>query len=270
MTDLISVAKIIQDFFEEQDWQFSFIGGIASQFWDKQQLTKNIELALLTRFDDGELTEFNDAESLIDTLLEKFEGRKKDVKQFALSNRVILLQTESGIGFDVLLGHSEFAYSMIERAKYKAYLPNLGLKICTPEDFIVKALADKDEYLSVIETVLTKEIFIDFSYICEQLSYLGFRDADEISERLRVMQKSRKCHNCNLDILREMFDDHIRTNCGDYYQNKHKESSSDKFVKADFLQPNLDVTINIGYPVRETGKYGSHPGHDGFDDESKA
>jgi hypothetical protein len=32
---------------------------------------------------------------------------------------------------------------------------------------------------------------------------------------------------------------------------------------------NLDSTKNYGYPARETGRYGSHPSHDGFDDESK-
>ncbi len=32
---------------------------------------------------------------------------------------------------------------------------------------------------------------------------------------------------------------------------------------------NLDATKNIGYPAREQGRYGSHPSHDGFDDESE-
>jgi hypothetical protein len=32
---------------------------------------------------------------------------------------------------------------------------------------------------------------------------------------------------------------------------------------------NLDATKDIGYPAREEGRYGSHPAHDGFDDESK-
>jgi hypothetical protein len=32
---------------------------------------------------------------------------------------------------------------------------------------------------------------------------------------------------------------------------------------------NLDATKGIGYPAREEGHYGSHPAHDGFDDESK-
>ena len=32
---------------------------------------------------------------------------------------------------------------------------------------------------------------------------------------------------------------------------------------------NLDATKGIGYPARESGRYGSHPSHDGFDDESE-
>ena len=32
---------------------------------------------------------------------------------------------------------------------------------------------------------------------------------------------------------------------------------------------NIDATKNIGYPAREQGRYGSHPTHDDFDDESE-
>jgi hypothetical protein len=32
---------------------------------------------------------------------------------------------------------------------------------------------------------------------------------------------------------------------------------------------NLDATKNWGYPARERGRYGSHPTHDNFDDESE-
>jgi hypothetical protein len=34
-------------------------------------------------------------------------------------------------------------------------------------------------------------------------------------------------------------------------------------------EDNLDATKGIGYPARERSKYGSHPVHDGFDDESE-
>ncbi|MBI2090391.1 MAG: hypothetical protein HYT78_16895 [Deltaproteobacteria bacterium] len=39
-------------------------------------------------------------------------------------------------------------------------------------------------------------------------------------------------------------------------------------IEAPASVPNLDATKGIGYPARETGRYGSHPSHDGFDDES--
>lgn len=35
------------------------------------------------------------------------------------------------------------------------------------------------------------------------------------------------------------------------------------------LERKMDATKNIGYPTREQGRYGSHPAHDAFDDESK-
>ena len=36
------------------------------------------------------------------------------------------------------------------------------------------------------------------------------------------------------------------------------------------IQPNLDHTKPYAHPCREHGKYGSHPSHDGFDDESSS
>jgi hypothetical protein len=32
---------------------------------------------------------------------------------------------------------------------------------------------------------------------------------------------------------------------------------------------NIDATKNIGYAIREQGRYGSHPTHGDFDDESE-
>lgn len=43
------------------------------------------------------------------------------------------------------------------------------------------------------------------------------------------------------------------------------ESSETEFRASE---SKMDATKNIGYPARESGPYGSHPGHDDFDDES--
>ena len=39
-------------------------------------------------------------------------------------------------------------------------------------------------------------------------------------------------------------------------------------IEAPAWRSSLDATKGIGFPVREAGRYGSHPSHDGFDDES--
>src|ERR1700674_3284750 len=49
-------------------------------------------------------------------------------------------------------------------------------------------------------------------------------------------------------------------------------SSSLRWKETDELEPppwrnNFDFTKNWGFPCREAGRYGSHPSHDGFDDE---
>jgi hypothetical protein len=183
MTDLISVAKIIQEFFEEHNWKYCIIGGLALQFWGEQRLTKDVDLTLLTGF--------GEEESFIDTVLENFTGRIQDAKQFALRNRVILLQTEAGIGIDISLGAFPFEESMIERAKYQEYLPNINLKICSPEDLIVsKAFADRGKDWIDIQSILIKQKRLDWTYIFEQLTPLvELKEEPEILTKLNKLKK---------------------------------------------------------------------------------
>lgn len=44
--------------------------------------------------------------------------------------------------------------------------------------------------------------------------------------------------------------------------------AQDEELEVPGWRNNLDATKGIGYPCREEGRYGSHPSHDGFDDES--
>ena len=48
------------------------------------------------------------------------------------------------------------------------------------------------------------------------------------------------------------------------------QTEESDFGDVDFgiTDSKMDATKNIGYPIRERGPYGSHPGHDDFDDES--
>ena len=43
---VFEAAQEIQDFFDENIWQFCFIGGIALQRWAKPRLTNDVDLTL--------------------------------------------------------------------------------------------------------------------------------------------------------------------------------------------------------------------------------
>ncbi|MGC2235187.1 MAG: nucleotidyl transferase AbiEii/AbiGii toxin family protein [Pyrinomonadaceae bacterium] len=183
MTDLVITAQIIQSICELRNWQFCFIGGLALQFWGEQRMTKDVDLTLLTGF--------GFEEEFVDALLEDFKPRLSDAKNFALKNRVLLLQTESGIGIDISLGGFEFEEKMINRSSFQEYLPNISLKICSPEDLIVlKAFADRDKDWTDINSIIIKQDKLDWNYIYEQLSPLAeLKEAPEILIKLANLRK---------------------------------------------------------------------------------
>ena len=184
MTDLVLTAQEVQIFFEKQNWEFCIIGGMALQYWGEHRLTKDIDLTLLTGFGfEGEF---------IDALLENFQSRISDAKDFALRNRVVLLQTNGGIGIDISLGAFPFEEEMIHRAEYKEYLPDISLKICTAEDLIVlKAFADRDKDWNDIKTVIIKQDKLNWRYINEQLAPLvELKYAPEILTKLEKLKQT--------------------------------------------------------------------------------
>ena len=155
-------------------WRFSFT------VLGQQRLTKDVDLTLLTGFGNEEL--------YIDKLLEKFSSRIEGAKDFALKNRVLLLQTENGIGIDILLGAFPFEEEMIDRAEYQHYWKEFCLRICSAEDLIVlKAFTDRKQDWSDIESVLIKIKNLDWAYIYEQLEPLV-----ELKEEPEILSKLNK------------------------------------------------------------------------------
>jgi hypothetical protein len=79
-----------------------------------------------------------------------------------------------------------------------------------------------------------------------------------------------QCPICEAQFLNSFFEKHYSV-CSEEKAAEDlvsASSPSSSFFSAN--QPNLDATKNIGYVVREMGKYGSHPSHDGFNDESES
>lgn len=179
MIQLIETALEIQNFLEANSWKFCFIGGLALQRWGEERVTKDVDITLLTGF--GKEKDF------ILKLIEKFQARLENAEDFALRNRVLLLQS-GNIGIDIALGALPFEEKATERASYHKYAPNISLKTCSAEDLIVsKAFADRTRDWADIESIVQKQLTLDWNYVLEQLTPLvELKEEPEILSKLSL------------------------------------------------------------------------------------
>jgi len=145
----VLAAGAVQRFCQSQGWRFCFIGGVALQRWGEPRLTQDVDLTLLTGF--------GNEEQFVDSLLKEFSPRRSDAREFALSRRVLLIQTGKGIGVDAALGAVPFEERSIQRASEWVWSPSESLITCSAEDLVVhKAFAGRDLDWGDVERVLTR------------------------------------------------------------------------------------------------------------------
>jgi hypothetical protein len=147
---VLEAAVEVHGFCQQRGWRFCFIGGVAVQRWGEPRLTQDVDLTLLTGF-GGE-------EAFADALLEVFQPRRPDARDFALSRRVLLVRTTSGVDVDVALGAFPFEERSIQRSSAWSWMPGQTLITCSAEDLIVhKAFAGRDLDWGDVERVLIRQ-----------------------------------------------------------------------------------------------------------------
>lgn len=181
MIDLFHFAAQMQDMFTRRHWRFCFIGGVALQRWGEPRLTRDVDVCLLTGF--------GAEESFVDSLLEQYRGRIPKARTFALTRRVLLLMSDSGISIDIALGGLPYEETVVSRATPFEFLPGLRLLTCSAEDLIVlKSFADRDRDWMDVETIIIRQQQgLDWPYIIEQLTPLC-----DIKESPAIMQRLEK------------------------------------------------------------------------------
>jgi hypothetical protein len=123
----------------------------------------------------------------INYLLQRFTPRISEAAEFALVNRVLLLQSESGIGIDISLGALPFEQEVVQRASRFMFLPDVELLTCSAEDLIVlKAFADRPRDWGDVENVIARQrSALDWAYIDDHLRPLAeLKESPEIVDRL--------------------------------------------------------------------------------------
>jgi hypothetical protein len=184
--DVLQTAQRLQEFCRSQRWQFCFIGGLAVQRWSEARVTDDVDLTLITGF--GTEGPFIDALLALDWLV----PRRPDARDFARLRRVLLLQTPGGVGVDIAMAAFPFEILATERAREVELLPEIKLRLCTPEDLIVfKTFAARPQDWRDVEMTIVRQgdAALDWRYIREQLAPLvDLKEQPELLDQLDALR----------------------------------------------------------------------------------
>lgn len=179
MSELATAALELQNFCRIQNWQFCFIGGIAVLHWGQARYTKDVNMTLLTGFANEE--------TFVDAFLQKYQARKTGMREFALKNRVLLLQTNNGIGIDIAIAALDFERKLIARAREVEIEDEMKINLCSAEDLIIlKSFANRPIDWLDVEGIINRQgkNNLNWQLITEELTPLAELKEEMTSEKI--------------------------------------------------------------------------------------
>lgn len=182
LADLISAAARLQVSWKSMGFEFCFIGGLAVQHWGEPRLTNDVDATIWT--------EFGNERPVIQRLMEQLPGRIEHADQFALVNRVLLVQEASGVDVDISLAAFPYEQELIHRSREQSFR-GVGLVICGPSDLIIlKAFANRPRDWQDIRGVMIRSgSQLDWQLIESELQVLAkLKEEPEILEQLHNLR----------------------------------------------------------------------------------
>jgi hypothetical protein len=126
------------------------IGGLVVSRWGEPRTTTDVDLSVLAPY--------GDEESTLDSLLAHFEARAQDAREFALTNRVLLIRTGDGVSVDVALAAFPFEVEAIQTATPWSIAPGIEIRTCSAEHLVVyKLVAARKRDLSDVEGIVLRQ-----------------------------------------------------------------------------------------------------------------
>jgi len=180
VNEVFRAAADLQSFCDARGWRHALIGGLAVLRWGEPRETVDVDLTLLTGF--------RDESQLVRVLLDCYQARIPNAAEFAIANRVVLLQSASGVGLDIALAGMPFEEKLVERSTLFTFPPDVVLRTCSAEDLIVlKAFAARPRDWTDVEGVIVRQSEdLDWPYIRDQLvPLLELKDAPELWDELQ-------------------------------------------------------------------------------------
>jgi hypothetical protein len=168
----------LREFLERRKWSYCLIGGLAANRWGEPRFTRDIDIVVFSGI--------GDEEKYVDAMLAEFAPRPgiRDMRGFALQNRVLLLQSNSGVPIDVSLGALEFEDHMTMRAEAATIVKGQKFRVASAEDVVImKVIAGRPQDWQDVEGIVVKQgRKLDWDYIHENL--------DPLLESMEAPQRS--------------------------------------------------------------------------------
>jgi hypothetical protein len=164
-------------------FKFCFIGGITVQRWGQPRNTRDLDLTLLTGF--------GQEQPYIDAILNEYSPRRSDAHEFALLNRVLLIEDELGVPIDISLGAMPFEERAIVRSSSWSVQASASITTCSASDLIVhKAFAARQEdWIDVRGIIIRSADKLDWNLITDELTPLAeLKGEPEILTRLEQLR----------------------------------------------------------------------------------
>jgi predicted nucleotidyltransferase len=150
MSPLLEAARELLDFLDASGYRSCLIGGLVIQRWGQPRLTTDVDATVLAAY--------GEEAPVIDALLGRFAPRRADARQFAFTNRVVLVTASNGVDLDVSLAAFAFEQEVLDRATVYEFEPGFRLRTCSAEDLIVyKAIAARPRDISDVQTIVVRQ-----------------------------------------------------------------------------------------------------------------
>ncbi|MEM6602363.1 MAG: hypothetical protein AAF649_13370, partial [Verrucomicrobiota bacterium] len=176
---VIQAAAELDATLTRMGYPYCLIGGIAVQRWGEPRMTQDADATVLT--------DIVHDEPVVDQLLEHFQPRDNDARDFALARRVLLLYASNQVPIDISLGATKFEKNCIERSSAWHYSETVTLNTCSAEDLVThKVFAGREQdWLDVCTILIRKNHALNLKLIRKELSpLLELKEDSEALPRL--------------------------------------------------------------------------------------
>jgi hypothetical protein len=148
--ELAAAAREVLSALDDAEIQACVIGALAVHRWGEPRATSDADFSALAPY--------GDESRVVDLLLQRFEPRRRDAGDFALTHRVLLLKTQGGVDLDVALAAFPFEIEALEMASSWDILPGISLRTCPAEHLVIyKLVAGRTHDLSDVEGIVNRQ-----------------------------------------------------------------------------------------------------------------